>query len=353
MNSKNKALVIGGQGVTGSYIIHELLAQGNWDVTGVARRVPEASSGPAVPFVSVDISDEAACHAALTPLKGVTHIFFSARNDQGDYQQQSQYNLKMLRHVVEAVDQPGNTDLQHIHLMHGMKAYGNMLGPFKTPAEETDPRVPLPLTYYAQEDYVMARQPGRRWGWSSLRPGGVCGLTLGYSGNIVTILGIYGSICKAMGWPLWFPGSPAGFDVLRQVCNADVLAKAALWVSTHDQCANQAFNVHNGDVFRWRHLWPRIARFFDVEPAGVVNLSLRDLMKDKAPLWSQLVEQHQLKSLALNQMVSWDYAQVFHNHWDSFANATRLQQSGFREGADTAQSLLGYLAQLRQARLIP
>jgi nucleoside-diphosphate-sugar epimerase len=67
MNSKNKALVIGGQGVTGSYIIHELLAQGNWDVTGVARRVPEASSGPAVPFVSVDISDEAACHAALKP----------------------------------------------------------------------------------------------------------------------------------------------------------------------------------------------------------------------------------------------------------------------------------------------
>lgn len=347
---QNKALVIGGLGVTGSYIINELQAQGGWDVTGVARSAPAASS--TIPFISVDISDQPACHEALSALQGVTHIFFSARNDKGDHQQQSQYNLKMLSHVVEAVDHPGNR-LQHIHLMHGMKAYGNMLGPFKTPAEETDPRVPLPLTYYAQEDYVMAHQPSRGWAWSSLRPGGVCGMTLGYSGNIVTILGIYGSICKAMGWPLWFPGSPAGFDVLRQVCNADVLAKAAVWVSTQDQCANQAFNVHNGDVFRWRHLWPQIARFFDIEPAGVVNLNLRDLMKDKAPVWEQIVKKHQLKSLALEQMVSWDYAQVFHNQWDSFANANRLQQSGFRERADTAQSLMGYLQQMRQARIIP
>jgi nucleoside-diphosphate-sugar epimerase len=350
MSSQHKALVIGGLGVTGSYIINELQAQGGWDVTGVARSAPAASS--TIPFISVDISEQQACHEALSVLQGVTHIFFSARNDKGDHQQQSQYNLKMLSHVVEAVDHPGNR-LRHIHLMHGMKAYGNMLGPFKTPAEETDPRVPLPLTYYAQEDYVMAHQPSRGWAWSSLRPGGVCGMTLGYSGNIVTILGIYGSICKAMGWPLWFPGSPAGFDVLRQVCNADVLAKAAVWVSTRDQCANQAFNVHNGDVFRWRHLWPQIARFFDIEPAGVVNLNLRDLMKDKAPVWEQIVKKHQLKSLALEQMVSWEYSQVFHKQWDSFANANRLHQSGFRERADTAQSMMGYLQQLRQERIIP
>lgn len=350
MGLNQKALVIGGLGVTGSYIIDQLHAQGGWEVMGVARS--PAAAGSATPFVSVDISDEQACHAQLGALTGITHVFFSARNDRGDYLQQSQYNLKMLRHVVEAVDHSGN-DLQHIHLMHGMKAYGNMLGPFKTPAEESDPRVPLPLTYYAQEDYVMARQPSSRWTWSALRPGGVCGLTLGYSGNIVTILGIYGSLCKALGWPLWFPGSAAGFEVLRQVCNADLLAKAALWVSTHEVCSNRAFNVHNGDVFRWRHLWPRIAQFFDIEPAGVINLNLRDLMKDKAPVWERLIAEHQLKALALDQMVSWDYAQVFHNHWDSFANANRLYGSGFAERADTAQSLLGYLLQMRQARIIP
>lgn len=352
MHRRQKALVIGGLGVTGSYIIAELMARGDWEVIAVARRMSPPDPAPLATFISVDIGEADACRQALSHLTGITHLFFSARNDKGDFQQQSQYNLAMLRNVVEAIDHRGNP-LEHIHLMHGMKAYGNMLGPFKTPAEETDPRVPLPLTYYAQEDYVRARQPGRSWNWSSLRPGGVCGLTLGYSGNIVTILGIYGSLCKAMGWPLWFPGSAAGFDVLRQVCNAELLAKAAVWVSTQAQCANQAFNVHNGDLFRWRHLWPRLARFFDIEPAGVIQLNLRDLMKDKAQVWEQVVQQHQLQALALDQMVSWDYAQVFHNHWDSFANANRLHHSGFVERADTAQSLIGYLEQMRLARIIP
>lgn len=345
-----KALVIGGLGVTGSYIIEELLSLGDWEVVGVARSRPSKPSS--VKFLSVDISDAQACHDAMSPLNGITHVFHCARNDKGDYQQQSQYNVQMLRNVVETIDHSRNS-LQHIHLMHGMKAYGNMLGPFKTPAAETDSRIPLPLTYYAQEDYVLSRQPSSAWGWSSLRPGGVSGVTLGYSGNIVSILGFYGSICKEMGWPMWFPGSPTGFDVLRQICNADVLAKAAVWVATHEACANQAFNVHNGDVFRWRHLWPRIAEFFRVEAAGAVNLNLGDLMKDMGPVWSQIVHKHQLQSLSLDQMVSWDYAQVFHNHWDSFANSNRLYRSGFREMADTADSLLDYLEQMRAAKIIP
>ena len=34
-----------------------------------------------------------------------------------------------------------------------------------------------------------------------------------------------------------------------------------------NSCANQAFNVTNGDVFRWSQLWPVIAAFFDL-PCG-------------------------------------------------------------------------------------
>jgi len=350
MITNKKALVIGGLGVTGSYIIKELMAQGGWEILGVARNKPEESSS--TPFISVDISERQACHEAMSGLKDISHLFFTARNDKGDHQQQSTYNLAMLRNVVEAVDHSGNC-LRHVHLMHGMKAYGNMLGEFKTPAEETDPRIPLPLTYYAQEDFVMEHQPLKDWTWSCLRPGGVVGLTLGYSGNIVSILAIYGSICKYLGWPFWFPGTPEGFTVLRQVCNADLLAKAAIWVSTHDQCANKIFNVHNGDTFRWLHLWPHIARFFNLEPAGVINLKLLDLMKDKGPVWEKIVNDHNLRPLAFEKIVSWDYSQVFHNTWDSFSNSNRLYSSGFHERADTLHSLLNYLQQMRYARIIP
>ena len=36
-----------------------------------------------------------------------------------------------------------------------------------------------------------------------------------------------------------------------QVCDADLLAEAAIHCSTTPECANQAFNINNGDTFRW------------------------------------------------------------------------------------------------------
>lgn len=41
---------------------------------------------------------------------------------------------------------------------------------------------------------------------------------------------------------------------LPQVCDADVLAAAMVYTSTEARCANQAFNVSNGDVFRWEQV---------------------------------------------------------------------------------------------------
>ena len=345
-----KALVVGGLGVTGSYILNELKGRPGWELLGLARKNPDNDFG--IPFLALDLLDREACEAKLGELRGITHLFYTARNDQGDLSQQATVNLAMLRNVLEPIDTRHNA-LQHVHLMHGMKAYGNMLGPFKTPAQETDPRLPLPLTYYVQEDYVRSVQPASAWTWSSLRPGGVAGITFGRSGNIVSILGFYGSICRELGWPLWFPGSAAGFDALRQICDARLLARAAVWVATEASCANQSFNVHNGDVFRWRHLWPDIARFFEIEPAGPINLRLPDLMKDKNPIWEAITQRHQLVPCTLSGAVSWDYSQVFHNGWDAFANANRLYQSGFHETVDTRDALLACLQQLRSGRFIP
>jgi hypothetical protein len=47
-------------------------------------------------------------------------------------------NLAMLVNVVEAVERIAS-GLQHVSLMQGYKVHGAHLGPFKTPARETDP----------------------------------------------------------------------------------------------------------------------------------------------------------------------------------------------------------------------
>ena len=42
------------------------------------------------------------------------------------------------------------------------------------------------------------------------------------------------------------------------------LAAAIVWMATEEGCANQVFNVTNGDYYRWENLWPRIADHFGV-----------------------------------------------------------------------------------------
>ncbi|MDM5453211.1 hypothetical protein QUF89_13575 [Peribacillus simplex] len=36
-----------------------------------------------------------------------------------------------------------------------------------------------------------------------------------------------------------------------------LLAKATVWAATEERCANQAFYITNGDMFRWNELWPK------------------------------------------------------------------------------------------------
>ena len=50
--------------------------------------------------------------------------------------------------------------------------------------------------------------------------------------------------------------------------DAGVLAEQMLWAATTPAAHNQAFNIANGDVFRWRWMWPRLAAALGVEPVG-------------------------------------------------------------------------------------
>lgn len=66
----------------------------------------------------------------------------------------------MLRNLMEVLE-PAASGLQHVSLMQGTKAYGAHLGPYKTPARETDPRIISPLFYYPQQGYLAALASGK------------------------------------------------------------------------------------------------------------------------------------------------------------------------------------------------
>lgn len=204
MQSGKLALVVGANGVIGHKLIEELVVQG-WQVVGLSRR--GGVDRPQVRYLAVDLLDAQATREALQPLTQVSHIFYAAYQDAPDWAGLVVPNLAMLTNVVDAME-PVAQGLEHISLMQGYKVYGAHLGPFKTPARESDAGHMPPEFNVDQQHYLERRQQGKRWRWSAIRPSVVGGFSLGNPMNLALTVAVYASISKALGLPLRFPGKP-------------------------------------------------------------------------------------------------------------------------------------------------
>jgi nucleoside-diphosphate-sugar epimerase len=346
-----QALIAGATGVVGRYLLRQLLASGTWEVIALSRRKPDVD-GDYV-HIPVDLSDPAQARASLASLAGVTHVFHAAYAERPSPQALADANLALLRNLLDAIE-PVARGLRHVHLVEGTKWYGSHLGPFRTPAKESDPRTVPVLFYYDQQDLLEARQRGQRWTWSAVRPHAVCGFAVGNPMNLAMVIAVYASICKALGLPFCHPGKPANWRTLYQVVDAGLLARAIEWMAVTPACANQPFNVTNGDLFRWEQVWPAIAAFFGLEPGPQRNFSLEAFMADKAPVWDALVAKHGLKPHRFEDIAAWKFGDfVFSAEWDVISDCGKARRAGFCETADSEAMFLRLFAGFRRDRIIP
>lgn len=346
-----KALVAGALGVVGRGLVDHLLQSPEWDVVALSRRAvaPQARLQP----ISVDLLDRSHCEAALAGLHDVTHLFYVAYATRPSHAEEVEPNLRMLRNLMEVLG-PAAPGLQHVSLMQGTKAYGAHLGPYKTPARETDPRIISPLFYYPQQDYVAALASGRSWTWSVMRPRCIWGFSVGSTMNMATALGVYAAISQELDLPLCFPGTEGGYKRIDQAVDTALLAKACVWAATEPRCANQIFNVANGGLFRWQEIWPRIADALAMQVGPVRAVKLTEAMADKGPLWSQMVEKHGLQALPYDQLVDWSFADFqWRMDYDHISDVTKLFRYGFRDMVDDEEMMVRMLRQMRQERVIP
>ncbi|WP_437318169.1 SDR family oxidoreductase [Sorangium sp. So ce385] len=352
MSIQNKvALVVGAQGIIGRNLIDHLEALGEWDVIGLSRR----GGAPAgrVRHVVVDLLDRDDCRKKLGGLAEVTHIFYAAYQDRPTWAELVPPNLAMLVNVVEAVE-PVARGLQHISLMQGYKVYGAHLGPFKTPARETDAHHMPPEFNVDQQAFLEARQKGKAWSWSALRPSVVCGFALGVPMNLAMVIAVYAAMSKELGLPLRFPGKPAAYDRLIEMTDARLLGRATVWAATSAPCKNQAFNINNGDMFRWSEMWPKIARMFDMEAAPPLPMPLADVMADKEPLWNAMIEKYGLARHPYRDVSSWRFGDaVFSWDYDMIADGSKARRFGFHEHVETEAMFRGIFEDLRRRRIIP
>ncbi|ETZ20723.1 SDR family oxidoreductase [Pedobacter sp. V48] len=258
----------------------------------------------------------------------------------------------MLVNVLTAIE-PVAANLEHVSLMQGYKVYGAHLGPFKTPAKESDAGHMPPEFNVDQQNFLEKQQKNKRWTWSAIRPSVVGGTSTGNPMNLAMVIAVFATISKKLGIPLRFPGKQGAYDKLMEMTDAGLLAKATVWAATNPQCANQAFNINNGDLFRWNELWPKIAAYFDMEVAAPLPMPLQTVMADKEELWKSLQEEHGL-NYSYKDLSSWAFGDfVFSWDYDFFADGTKARRMGFHEFIDTEKMFYDLFDEMRRRKIIP
>ncbi|GHP20008.1 NAD-dependent dehydratase [Rhodococcus sp. NKCM2511] len=345
------AVVVGANGVIGGNLVEHLQRTGDWNIIGLSRR--GGIDSERVQHIAVDLLDGDETRRRLSHLTDVTHIFYAAYQERPTWAELVPPNLAMLVNVVTVIED-SSPNLEHVSLMQGYKVYGAHLGPFKTPARETDPPHMPPEFNIDQQQFLESRQVGKRWSWSAVRPSVVCGVALGNPMNLATVISVYATMCKKLGVPMRFPGKPGAFGSLLEMTDASLLAEATVWAATTPACANQAFNITNGDLFRWNDMWPRIADIFGLDTATPLPMSLADVMADKEPLWNSIVSEHELKPTPYRDVSSWAFGDfVFSWDYDVISDGSKARRMGFHRFVDTEAMFAGIVTDLRQQRIIP
>jgi nucleoside-diphosphate-sugar epimerase len=301
----------------------------------------------------VDLLDREACEHALADLPGLTHLVFAAWQARATRSEEVAPNLAMLANLMEVLGRTA-PDLRHVTLLQGAKNYGSHLGGFLTPAREDDPRHMPPNFYYDQEDHLRALQKRSRWSWTIFRPTVVYGHAIGNPMNMTTVIGVYAAISTQLGLPLRYPGNAAAYSALVQAVDAELIARAILWAGESERAANEAFNITNGDMFRWSRMWPHIASRLGMEVAEPQRIPLVEFMSDKGPLWDEIAQEHNLARIDYAELVSWPFGEfILNREFDHLLDTTKLRDHGFEGYDDSFRMFDRQIDLMRKHRLIP
>lgn len=349
------ALVVGASGIVGSATA-SLLAREGWTVHGLARR-PSEQSG-VLPVVA-DLQDAAGTAAALADLRPDA-VFITTWLRQDSEAENIRVNAAMVRNLLDGLRSEGGA--RHVALVTGLKHY---LGPFEaygkgalpqTPFREEQGRLDVENFYYAQEDEVFAAAARDGFTWSVHRPHTVIGRAVGNAMNMGTTLAVYATLCRETGRPFRFPGSQAQWDGLTDMTDARQLAAHLLWAATTPAAHDQAFNVVNGDIFRWSWMWGRIADWFGIEAApfdGTV-LPLETQMADDAGIWREIVAREGLAEAELSRLSSpWHTDADLGRPIEVVTDMSKSRRMGFTGYQPTDDAFFDLFAELRAERLIP
>ncbi|WP_193610323.1 SDR family oxidoreductase [Nocardioides lijunqiniae] len=351
-----RALVVGATGIVGQAVARRLVDEG-FETYGLSRS--GTTTRPDVRPVRADLGDPAGLAAAVEDVRPEL-VAITAWTRMDTEAENIRVNGGAVRDLLAALSPAGS--LRHVALMTGLKHY---LGPFEaygqgempdTPFHEDEERLPYPNFYYAQEDELFAAAERDGFTWSVHRSHTVFGFATGNAMNMVATLCAYASLCRERSLPFVFPGSETQWNALTDVTDADLLAEQMTWAARTPAGQDQAFNTANGDVFRWRWLWPQVAAWFGLEWEGYADAPrpLEVAMAGMEPVWRELAARHDLVEPDLSRVASWWHSDAdLGREMEVVTDMNKSRTAGFSATRDTRATFFDYAQQYRDARVIP
>jgi len=344
------AVVAGASGLVGRCIVDQLRKAGGWNIIGLGRR---AQTMPDVRWIAVDLTNAVDCRRALNPLQEVTHVFYAGRYDHPEGVPESvEINTAMLVNMINALEPVAK--LQHVHVVHGSKYYGHQLGPVPVPMVEHQARAANKNFYFNQEDFLMERARDAMWSYSTSRPHAFCDPAIDHPRSIGLVIAVYAAIQRELSLPLDFPATEIGFHAVTQFTDLALLGRSVVWMAAEPHCANQAFNVVNGDYPRWSELWPDFAANFGMKAGTPQNIKLEHWIKDKGPVWAAIVKKHHLRVSDVQQLALWPYGDYqLRPQWDVMSSMEKARKLGFQDAVDTPTMFRKQFENYRTLKVIP
>ena len=378
-SSPKVAFITGGNGITGSalieYLANNTKAEEFQKIVTTSRSPFQTTvSDPRIQFIALDFTQkgEALAKQMSDICRDVTHAYFSSYVHKDDFQELNTANQTLFETFLECILLTA-PKLQNVTLQTGGKHYGVHLGPVPSPAREEEPRRGSPADnfYFQQEDLLISRQKGQNWSWNVVRPEAIIGTTLKPNGmNSALTYALYILTCKKLGQDPMMPTNQIYWDGYDDCSYAPMIADMTVFVSTSTACANEAFNVVNGDHFCWKYMWPRITSYFGVDrgsdyqfqksglQAGTPHLEIslgEWASEEKRKAWEQLCEESGCpEAKATWSAGTWMYQDwVFGRTWSATLSMSKARRFGYKGYVDSFQALTETFEKMKSLKQIP
>jgi nucleoside-diphosphate-sugar epimerase len=372
------AFITGANGITGSAILEYLVQHttaSEWSQIILTSRSPLKMivTDPRVQFIALDFSktSEKLVEAMRETCAPVTHAYFSSYVHMDDFAELNIANKALFENFLTALLEVA-PNLQNCTLQTGGKHYNLHLHPVPSPAREEEPRRgdPNDNFYFPQEDFLMEKQRGASWTWNVIMPEAIIGWTPKPNGmNQALTIALYFLICKELGTEAKMPTNELYWKGTDDCSDSRLIADLTVFVSTNPKCANQAFNLVNGDFYTWRYMWPRLAEWFGASASSDqtfdrrdltegerhLDLSLAEWAQDKRPVWDRLCEKAGVpQAKATFAFGTWAFQDwVFQRTWSATLSINKARKYGWTGHIDSFESFTDAFRKFRELEQIP